>query len=385
MNSFVYQNPTELIFGKGEIAQLASRAAKLGKNVLVVYGGGSIKASGLYDTVMSILAEQGCQVSELAGVEPNPRLGTVYKGIKICRSENIDWILAVGGGSVVDAAKAIAVGALYDGDVWDIYSLKTISEDALPLGVVLTLAATGSEMNRSSVITNWETKEKFGGRTTFPAFSILDPVYTFTVPRDQTVNGICDMMSHVFEQYFSHTPEIPLQSRFAESILLTVIENAERVLDNPEDYDGRANLLLCGTMALNGTLPMGVTTDWASHAIEHAISAIYDIPHGAGLAIVLPRWMRYVYKENIARFKQYALRVWNVDGEGKTDEQIALAGIAQTEAFFKRIGAPGRLADYQIGDENLDRMARLATRFGSIGQFKTLGFDDVREILRACL
>jgi alcohol dehydrogenase YqhD (iron-dependent ADH family) len=385
MNNFVYHNPTELIFGKGQLSHLGEKVKKLGKSILLVYGGGSIKKFGLYDKVMNILNEQGCRVVELPGVEPNPRLSTVRKGIELCRREKVDWILAVGGGSVIDAAKAVAVGAVYEGDVWDFYTRKAVAKDALPLGTVLTLAATGSEMNRGSVVTNWETKEKYGAGTTFPTFSILDPEHTFTVPKDQTIYGICDMMSHVFEQYFSHTENIPLQTRFAESILLTVIENAEKAIANPEDYDARANLLYCGTMALNGTLPMGVQTDWATHSIEHAVSAVYDIPHGGGLAIIFPKWMRYVYRENVERFKRFATHVWGVDATGKTDEAVALEGIEQTEAFFKRIGAPTRLADYQIGDEHIELMAQKATPFGPIGNFKKLQADDVAEILRMCL
>ncbi|WP_400162350.1 iron-containing alcohol dehydrogenase [Brevibacillus sp. TJ4] len=385
MNNFVYRNPTELIFGRGQISHLEEKAKQLGSTVLMVYGGGSIKRSGLYDKVVSLLEKAGCRVLELSGVEPNPRLGTVKKGIELARQEGADWVLAVGGGSVIDASKAIAVGIPYEGDVWDFYTRKAVPQTALPLGTVLTLAATGSEMNRGSVITNWETKEKFGGTTTFPTFSILDPENTFTVPRDQTIYGICDIMSHVFEQYFTHTPEIPLQTRFAESILKTVIENAERVLANPEDYDARANILYCGTMALNGTLPVGVDTDWATHSIEHAVSAVYDIPHGGGLAIIFPKWMRYVYRENTARFVRFAVEVWGVDPAGKTHEEVALEGIAATEAFFARIGAPTRLADYEIGDEHIQVMAEKATPFGPIGRFKQLSAADVAEILRMCL
>lgn len=385
MNNFVYHNPTELIFGKGQISRLADKVQKLGKSILLVYGGGSIKRTGLYDKVLSILSEQGCKVVELAGVEPNPRLSTVQKGIDLCRQEKIDWVLAVGGGSVIDAAKAVAVGAVYEGNVWDFYSRKAAPQGALPLGTILTLAATGSEMNRGSVVTNWETKEKHGATTTFPTFSILDPEHTFSVPKDQTIYGICDMMSHVFEQYFSHTENIPLQTRFAESILLTVIENAQIAIDNPNDYDARANLLYCGTMALNGTLPVGVQTDWATHSIEHAVSAIYDIPHGGGLAIIFPQWMRYVYKENIERFKRYAIQVWNVDPSGKSDEEIALAGIEATAAFFQKIGAPARLADYQITDEHIELMAQKATPYGPIGNFKKLHAEDVAQILRMSL
>lgn len=385
MNPFVYHNPTQLIFGRGQLSMLKEKAEQLGQTVLLVYGGGSIKRTGLYEKVVSLLQEADCRVLELSGVEPNPRLSTVKKGIELCRQEGVNWILAVGGGSVIDVAKAVAVGVPYEGDVWDFYTRKALATEALPLGTILTLAATGSEMNRGSVVTNWDTKEKHGASTTFPAFSILDPENTFSVPRDQTIYGISDIMSHVFEQYFTHTPEVPLQTRFAESILKTVIENADRVLANPEDYDARANILYCGTMALNGTLPVGVETDWATHSIEHAVSAVYDIPHGGGLAIIFPKWMRYVYRENVARFVRFAVEVWNVDPSGKTDDEVALEGIAATEAFFTRIGAPTRLADYKIDDQHLQQMAEKATPYGPIGNFKKLSSEDVAEILRMSL
>lgn len=385
MLNFQYHNPTQILFGKGQIEELPTKVKEFGQNVLLVYGGGSIKKFGLYDQVQSLLKDAGCQVYELAGVEPNPRLSTVKKGIEICREKNIDLILAVGGGSVVDASKGVAVGAKYDGDVWDFYDRKAVAEDALPLGVILTLAATGSEMNRGSVVTNWETKEKRGAGTTFPSFSILDPTNTFTLPKEQTVYGMVDMMSHVFEQYFSHTENIPVQTRFGESILKTVIENAPKVLENPEDYDARANIMYCGTMALNGLLNQGVETDWASHGIEHAVSAIYDIPHAGGLAIIFPNWMKYVYKENVQRFVRYATEVWGVDTDGKSDEEIALAGIEATRNFFNEIGAPSRLADYDIDDQNLNVMAEKATHFGPIGGFKKLEKEDVVEILRMSL
>jgi len=387
MNSFQYRNPTEIFFGKGQIEKLPEKVKSFGQKVLLVYGGGSIKSFGLYDEVLQKLKEADAQVFELAGVEPNPRLTTVQKGIDLCKKEGIDLVLAVGGGSVVDAAKAVAVGAGYDGDVWDFYDRKASPKDAnpTPLGVILTLAATGSEMNMGSVVTHWEIQEKRGASMTFPAFSILDPTYTFTVPRDQTVYGVVDMMSHVFEQYFSHTPDVPLQSRFCESILKTIIENAPLALENPNHYEARANLMYCGTTALNGQISHGMQGDWASHGIEHAISAIYDIPHAGGLAILFPNWMTYVYKENIGRFVQYAQEVWNIDGTGKSDEEIALAGIAATRNFFNQIGAPSRLADYEIGEEHLETMAEKATVFGPIGSFKKLDKEDVLQILKMSL
>ncbi|RGR82782.1 iron-containing alcohol dehydrogenase [Heyndrickxia coagulans] len=385
MNPFTFYNPTELIFGKGQLEKLNEKIDQLGKRILLVYGGGSIKRSGLYDKLQAIFEKKACHVRELAGVEPNPRLSTVKKGISLIRENELDWILAVGGGSVIDCSKAIAGGALYDGDVWDFYERKAKVEKALPLGTVLTLAATGSEMNKGSVITNWETQQKHGASMTFPVFSILDPENTFTVPRNQTVYGISDTLSHVFEQYFSHTTEIPLQTGFAETIMKTVIENARKVLQNLEDYDARANLMLSSTFALNGLLAAGVETDWATHSIEHAVSAVYDIPHGGGLAIIFPNWMKYVYKENIPRFKRFAVEVWGVDPEGKTDEETALAGIDAVRAFFNEIGAPSRLADYNIGDDKLGVLAEKALPFGPIGNFQKLGKEDVREILRMSL
>jgi hypothetical protein len=380
-------NPTRLVFGKGTVSQLGELGKPYGTRVLLVYGGGSIKRIGLYDQVLEQLAGIGATVFELAGIEPNPRLSSVRRGIDICRRERVDWILAVGGGSVLDAAKAIAAGTLYEGDVWDFCERKAVIKEALPLGTILTLAATGSEMNGNAVITDWDRKLKkgMGGKPIYPRFSILDPELTFTVPRDQTVNGIVDMMSHVFEQYFSKTTDTPLQERFAESILQTVIENGELALENGSNYAARANLMLCGTYALNGTLPIGVVTDWATHGIEHEVSAIYDIPHGAGLAIIFPNWMKYVYKERVDRFVQYAVRVWNVDPAGKSDEEVARAGIEATRAYFTRIGAPATLGELGIGAENLDRMAEEAVRLGPLGSFKRLGKDDVKAILEMCL
>jgi alcohol dehydrogenase YqhD (iron-dependent ADH family) len=385
LENFQHQNPTEILFGNGQIENLPSKINQYGKNILLVYGGGSIKRFGLYDKVIQLLEGSNCHTFELAGVEPNPRLTTVKKGIQLCREKQIDLILAVGGGSVVDAAKAVAVGAPYEGDVWDFFDRKATPQDALPLGVILTLAATGSEMNRGSVVTDWESNEKRGASTTFPNFSILDPIYTYSVPKDQTIHGIVDTMSHVFEQYFSHTPNIPLQTRYCESILKTVIENAPIVLEEPENYDARANLMYCSTLALNGQLLNGVVTDWACHGIEHAISAVYDIPHAGGLAIIFPNWMKYVCKENISRFKRFSIEVWGIEPVGKTDEELALAGIEETRNFFNKLGAPSRLIDYNIDEEELGVIAEKATHFGPLGNFKSLNKADVLNILTMSL
>ncbi|MED0588650.1 iron-containing alcohol dehydrogenase [Bacillus subtilis] len=390
MENFTYYNPTKLIFGKGQLEQLRKELKRYGKNVLLVYGGGSIKRNGLYDQVTSILKEEGAVVHELSGVEPNPRLATVKKGIDLCREHDIDFLLAVGGGSVIDCTKAIAAGVKYDGDAWDIFSKKVTAEDALPFGTVLTLAATGSEMNPDSVITNWETNEKFvwGSNVTHPRFSILDPENTFTVPENQTVYGMVDMMSHVFEQYFHNVENTPLQDRMCFAVLQTVIETAPKLLEDLENYELRETILYAGTIALNGTLQMGYFGDWASHTMEHAVSAVYDIPHAGGLAILFPNWMRYTLDTNVGRFKNLMLNMFDIDTEGKTDKEIALEGIDKLSAFWTSLGAPSRLADYNIGEEKLELIADIAAKemeHGGFGNFQKLNKDDVLAILRASL
>ncbi|MEC1546551.1 iron-containing alcohol dehydrogenase [Bacillus halotolerans] len=390
MENFTYYNPTKLIFGKGQLEQLRKELKQYGKNVLLVYGGGSIKRNGLYDQVTGILKEEGAAVYELPGVEPNPRLATVEKGIDLCRQHNIDFLLAVGGGSVIDCTKAIAAGVKYDGDAWDIFSKKVTAEDALPFGTVLTLAATGSEMNPDSVITNWETNEKFvwGSNVTHPRFSILDPENTFTVPENQTVYGMVDMMSHVFEQYFHNVENTPLQDRMCFAVLQTVIETAPKLLEDLENYKHRETILYAGTIALNGTLQMGYFGDWASHTMEHAVSAVYDIPHAGGLAILFPNWMRYTLDTNVGRFKNLMLNMFDIDTEGKTDKEIVLEGIDKLSAFWTSLGAPSRLSDYDIGEEKLELIADIAAKemeHGGFGNFQKLNKDDVLAILRASL
>jgi alcohol dehydrogenase YqhD (iron-dependent ADH family) len=388
MNNFQFYNPTTIEFGKDSLNRLGERMNGQAKKVLLVYGGGSIKKNGIYDQVIKQLKEVHIDVIELAGVEPNPRVTTVRKGISLCREHHVDFILAVGGGSVLDGAKAIAAGVPYAGDVWDFLIGKAEITSALPLGTVLTLAATGSEMNGSAVITNWEAnlKKAFGSIHCYPKFSILDPTLTFSVPRDQTGYGIVDIMSHVFEQYFSLTANTPLQERFCESLLQTVIENGELALAEPNNYVARANLMLCGTYALNGgMISVGMENDWASHGIEHEVSAISDIAHGAGLAILFPNWMKYVYQNRVDRFVQYACRVWNINPVGKTEDEIALAGIQATRNYFNRIGMPATLADVNIDATHIDRMAKEAVSFGKIGSFKSLDEHDVRAILKMSL
>lgn len=387
MQNFTYYNPTKLIFGKGQLEKLATEIAPFGNKVLLVYGGGSIKRSGLYDLVIEQLNKANAVVYELAGVEPNPRISTVRKGVEICKNEGIEFLLAVGGGSVIDCTKAIAAGAKYDGDAWDLVTKKAMVQAALPLGTVLTLAATGSEMNAGSVITNWETKEKYGWGSplVYPKFSILDPAFTKTVPKNHTIYGIVDMMSHVFEQYFHNVKNTQLQDRMCEGVLKTVIETAPKLLNDLENEEYRETILYNGTIALNGMLSMGAPGDWATHDIEHAVSAVYDIPHAGGLAILFPNWMKHTLSVNPSRFKQLAVRVFDVNPEGKTDEEVALEGIAKLREFWSSLGAPTRLADYNIDDSNIEVMADKAMANGEFGNFKKLNKEDVLAILKASL
>lgn len=387
MRNFTFWNPTKLIFGKGQLEQVKSEIPRYGKKVLVVYGGGSIKTSGLYDKVINLLNEINAQVFELPGVEPNPRITTARKGVEICKNEGIDVLLAVGGGSVIDCTKLIAAGAKYDGDAWDLVTRKAAVSEALPFGTVLTLAATGSEMNSGSVITNWETNEKYGWGSpfTFPKFSILDPVHTFSVPHDQTIYGIVDMMSHVLEHYFHLEENTLFQDRMCESLLITVMETAPKLLENLESYEHRATILYSGTMALNGILNMGYRGDWATHNLEHAVSAVYDIPHGGGLAILFPHWMKHNLKVKPERFKQLAVRVFGVNPEGKTAEEAGLEGIQKLREYWNSIGAPARLADYNIDDSKLELMADRAMVYGEFGNFTKLNREDVLTIYRESL
>lgn len=387
MNDFTFQNPVKLIFGKGQINTLANELSEYGTKVLVVYGGGSIKRNGLYDEVMTILRENGMEVHELAGVEPNPRVSTARRGAQICKEKDIDVILAVGGGSVIDCTKLIASAARYEGDAWDLVIQKATATDALPFGTILTLAATGSEMNAGSVITNEETEEKYGwgGPFNFPKFSILDPTYTLSVPKDQTIYGIVDMMSHIFEQYFNEATNTPVQDEMCEGVLRAIMESGPKLVNDLDNYELRETILFAGTMGLNGFLKMGYQGDWATHDIEHAVSAVYDIPHAGGLAILFPHWMRHNVKVNPGRFAKLAVNVFGVDRAGKTDEEVALEGIENLRSFWTALGAPETLADYDIGDSKIELMAQKATVNGPLGKFNLLDKDAVQSILKASL
>jgi len=387
MKSFVYSNPTKLYYGEDQLSKLGLECKRLGTRVLLVYGGGSIRRNGVYDAVMGELREAGAEVFELSGVEPNPRVTTVRRGAELCREHRIDWVLAVGGGSVIDCTKAIAAAAKYDGDFWEVVTKKAVVKDALPLGAVLTLAATGSEMNSGSVISNVEVEEKhgWGSPLVFPQFSILVPSFTASVPLDQTVYGIVDMMSHVFEQYFHHDTNSPVQDGFCESILRAIVQTAPKLVKDLGNLEHRGTILYCGTMALNGLLSMGVRGDWANHDMEHAVSAVYDIPHGGGLAILFPHWMDVASKKHPEKFAQLGVNVFGVNGEGRSVEKLAEDAIAALRDFWSSLGAPTRLGDYGIDDSKLELMAGKVTANGARGHFLSLTKEDVLDIYRRAL
>lgn len=383
MMNFVFQNTTKIIFGKETESLVGEQMSSIGKKVLLHYGGGSIKKSGLYDRVIKSLEEADIEIVELEGVKPNPRLSLVQAGIKVCKEQGVDSILAVGGGSVIDSAKAIAAGVMYAGDVWDFYTGKAEIKEALPVGVVLTIPAAGSESSGSSVITNEEGwyKKGAGASVLRPQFAILNPVLTYTLPDYQTACGAVDMYAHILERYFTNVQNVELTDRMSEAVMKVIIENAPKVLQDPKGYDARAEIMWAGTLAHNDLLGTGRVGDWSSHDIEHEISGIYDIAHGAGLAIVFPAWMTYVYKHDIPRFAQYANRVWNIDINPFNMEQAALEGIKRTKEFFKSMGMPVSLKDADIPVDRIPEMARKGTENGPLGQFVALYEKDVAAIL----
>jgi butanol dehydrogenase len=390
MLNFTMSLPTEVYFGKDTTDKLADYLAKFGgKRILLAYGGGSIKQNGIYDKITGILNSSGIYFRELSGIKPNPRISSVREGVKLIKQNDLDFILAAGGGSVIDACKGIAAGAVYDGDPWDFYMRRAKLETApLPIGVILTLAATGSETNWGSVISNDETEHKmpFRHESLRPKFAVLDPALTFSVPAYHTAAGIVDIMAHVFEQYFSPTPDAYLSDRLSEAVMKTVIHYAPVVMSHPFNYEARANILWSGTIALNQLLTYGKTTDWATHMIEHEISAIYDISHGAGLAVLFPNWMKFVLDdETQPKFVEFAKNVWDINPRGKTELEIALESIDRTAEFFEFLGMPSSLSEFGIDARRLDEMAEKAVAFGDLGTFKKLGKDDVLAILKMSL
>jgi len=384
MQNFNFKNGTEIIFGHDTEKKVGAKVKKYSTNILLHYGGGSIKKYGVYDQVIESLETAGVNVTELGGVQPNPRLSLVKEGIELCREENIDFILAVGGGSVIDSAKTIAAGVPYEGDVWDFFAGKAEIEDPLPVGTVLTIPAAGSETSPAAVITNeaQDLKWDIGSADLRPQFSILNPELTFTLPDYQTACGAADIMAHIMERYFTQTENVELTDRLSAGTLKTIINNIPRVLEDGEDYDARAEIMWAGTIAHNDLLGTGREEDWASHGIEHEISALYDVAHGAGLAVVFPAWMEYVYQENVERFAQFAIDVWNVDPNLSNLEETAKGGIAATREFFSSIGLPVTLEELDVPTDRIEEMAEKCTAGGAIGNFKSLDRDDIVEIYK---
>lgn len=385
MLNFNFQAPTRILFGRDRIEDLGKEILKYGSRVLLVYGGGSIKQIGLYHRVTQILTASGISYVELSGVKPNPRITSVRQGVKLCRENEVELVLAVGGGSVIDCAKIIAAGVRYEGDPWDFFIHKARITGALPIGTVLTLAATGSEMNVNAVISNEDTHQKLGTGSThlYPRFSILDPTLTFSVPASQTAAGTADIISHIFEQYFSPTPGGFIQDRMAEAMLKTCIHYGPIAIAEPENYEARANLMWTSTLALNGLLSTGRHTDWGVHDIEHVISALYDVTHGLGLAILIPHWMRRILSERTApKMAEYARRVWDI--EGYDDHTVALTGIERTAGFFRCLGLAGSLREIGVEEKRLEEMAdQLTANRRPLGAFGQLNRDDVLAILKS--
>lgn len=391
MQNFTFYSPTYFAFGKGQENNAGQYVKRFGGNkVLLHFGGGSVVRSGLLDRVKQSLTNEGIAYVELGGVQPNPRSGLVYEGIELCRKEGVDFVLAVGGGSTIDSSKAIAAGTVYDGDFWDFYQGKLV-EKALPVGTILTIAAAGSEGSPDTVITHEDGMFKRGatGEALRPAFSILNPELTQTLPAFQTACGITDIMAHLFERYFTTTKEVEVTDRMIEGLLLTMIHEAPRVIADPDHYEARANIMWAGMMAHNNSCGVGRAQDWASHDMEHELSATYDVAHGAGLAVVFPAWMQYVYKNDIMRFAQLATRVWGVQMDFADPEKTALAGIHALRRFLTSIGMPGNFAELGAKAEDIPQMAKTACygngRGGSIGGFVALHEEDVVNIYNLML
>ena len=369
MKSFTYYNPTKIVFGKDCVQEsLVAELSNYGTRVLLTYGGGSIKKNGIYHTVKEALEQAGKEVFELSGIMSNPRTTKVREGIALCKEHNIDFILAVGGGSVIDCTKFIAGGAKLPDtvDFWQTFFLDhQLVTEALPFGVVLTMAATGSEMNNGGVITDWETQKKLSayGPVLFPQFSMLDPTYTYTLPREQVAYGIVDMLSHLLEQYVSTPDDDNVTDSAIEGIFKNIVRNGRKSMENLEDYEARSNIMWGATLALNRSLGLGKDQDWMTHALEHALSAFYDIPHGAGLAIMHPAYLRWILPNATARLMRFAKEVWDIEQGTMSDADYALAGIEALEAYFKEIGAPSRLEEVGIPKESLPHIANSCVRY----------------------
>ena len=391
MNNFTFYSPTYFAFGKEEENNAGKYVRRFGgTKVLIHYGGGSVVRSGLLDRVKASLQQEGISFLELGGVKPNPRSGLVYEGIELCRREEVDFVLAVGGGSTIDSAKAIAAGAVYEGDFWDFYMGKPVDK-ALPVGTILTISAAGSEGSGDSVITKEEgmLKRGAGGEAMRPVFSILNPALTQTLPPYQTACGITDIMAHLFERYFTNTQDVEVTDRMIEALLMTMIHEAPKVMADPNDYQARANIMWAGMIAHNNCCGVGRQQDWASHDLEHELSALYDCAHGAGLAVVFPAWMEYNMNHDVMRFAQVASRVWGCAMDFQHPEVTAKAGIQAFRSFLKSIGMPQTLAELGGKEEDIPQLAHMAAygngNDGTLGGFVVLKEEDMANIYRLTL
>lgn len=379
MENFIFRNPTKLIFGKGMIARLSKEIPE-GKKIMVTFGGGSVKKNGVYDQVVEAL--RGRDYIEFWGIEPNPKVETLRKAIEICRREGVDFLLSVGGGSVLDGTKLIAAAVRYDGDAWDLVLDNSRIGEILPFGDVMTLPATASEMNRNAVISSIETKEKFGMKVDYPRFSILDPQTTFSLPVYQRAAGMADTFIHVMEQYMTVAGQSPLMDRWSEGILQTLVEIAPKVLESENDYDSMANYMMCATMGLNGFIAMGVTEDWATHQIGHELTAIHGLTHGHTLAIVFPGLLKVLRDQKKGKILQYGERVWGITG-GTEDERIDRT-IDATEKFFRSLGLQTRLHEVGIGEDTILEIERRFNERGvAFGEGANVTGTVARKILEA--
>lgn len=390
MENFTFYSPTKFAFGKDSENQVGKLVKEFGgSKVLLHFGGGSVVRSGLLDRVKKALSAEGIAFIELGGVHPNPLSTLVYEGIDLCKKEKIDFILAVGGGSAIDSAKAIALGTVYDGDFWDFYEGKATPKAALPVGTVLTIAAAGSEGSPNSVITKAEGMIKRGAGTDLirPKFSVLNPALTQTLPPYQTACGITDIMAHVCERYFTNTKNVETTDHLCEAVLLSMINEGPKVIKNPDDYEARANIMWAGMVAHNNIVGVGREQDWNSHGIEHELSGMYDCAHGAGLSVIMPAWMKYVYKHDVMRFAQWANRVWNCKMDFTNPEATALAGIEAFRNFLTSIGMPAKMSE--VGGKKED-IPQLVKNFGlkkgeTTGGFVHLTSEDIANIYSLAL
>lgn len=384
MDNFNFYSPTEFVFGKDRENEVGKYVKKFGgSRVLVHFGSGSAVRSGLLDIVKKSLESENIFYTELGGVKPNPRDTLVYEGIEICRRDNIDFILSVGGGSCIDSAKAIAIGACYEGDFWDFYTDKAEIRACLPVGTVLTIAAAGSEGSGASVITqeNTRLKRDAGSDLMRPKFSILNPLLTCTLPAYQTACGAADIMAHVFERYFTNTPEVEITDRLCEAVLLTMIKETPRAIAEPDNYDARANIMWAGTVAHNDIIGVGRSQDWNSHAIEHELSGMYDVAHGAGLAVIMPAWMEFVMHHNVMKFAQMAVRVFGCEMNFERPELTAKEGIRAFRSFLHSIGLPVNLKELGAKEEDIPALVKnQGLGKGKTGGFVNLSSADITEI-----